>query len=551
MNPTGTFADPLESDQLSSGDSDTTPAPASSRRPSTPPLFDRIPDLALVFLALFAFAWAVARACIQAVTGDEGETYNVWVATPDVTHWYPASNNHVLNSLLIRMFTSVFPLSPLSLRLPSLLGAALYIAIAYWLTKFLTRNWAVRFPLFICLVYNPFVFDFFVAARGYGLATAFLLAAIALPAWCYFEWPNRPKTLIVASALSSLSIVLSLTANFSFAFIDFFVYLLLTAAALLRARQSTDAGRKLYTQVLAACVLPGFLILLFLPSWTLLHWRAGQLFDGGTSLKETLHTVVEASLFRLNPLVANPIIYSALDAIKRFLIPAAGELALLQLVLLLIAFKRGAFKRAGHRRDERTLGLFALTALCLGALVLALLAHQLGYALFRVLIPRHRTAVFIAPLVTLAIGAIASIRPPSLPGRLTRYALLTVLSVTAVYFLMCSRLTYFREWQYQEDVKRGYDVMSWYIHNRNVHDVEVTWWYYGALHFYQYVTGDQDTASLNNTGSADHPLDKQLYVLNNTFDGHFIGANKMKILYHGPRTDLVVAVLPNSPLAGQ
>jgi len=547
MNPTGTFADPLESDQLTSGGSHTTPAPtASSRRPSTPPLFDRIPDFALTFLAVFAFAWAVARACIQAVTGDEGETYNVWVATPNVTHWYPAANNHVLNSLLIRLFTSVFPLSPLSLRLPSLLGAALYIAVAYWMTRFLTRDWAVRFPLFICLVYNPFVFDFFVAARGYGLATSLLLAAIAVPAWCYFEWPNRPKTLIVASALSSVSIVLSLTANFSFAFIDLFVYLLLTAAALLRARQSAGAGRRLYAQVLAACILPGALALLFLPSWTLFHWPAGQLFDGGTSLKETLHTVVEASLFRLNPLVANPIVYSALDAIKRFLIPAAGELAALQLILLLVAFKRHR-----DRPDAHTRGLFALTALCLGALILALLAHKLAYALFHMLMPRHRTALFIAPLVTLAIGAIASLRPPSLLSRATRYALITVLSLTAVYFVMCSRLTYFREWQYQEDVKRGYDVMSWYIHNRGVQTVEVAWPYYGALRFYQHLSGQEDSASLNITGDATHPLDKQLYVLNNSLDSRFIAVNKMKILYHGPRTDLVVAVLPNSPVAHQ
>ena len=33
-------------------------------------------------------------------------------------------------------------------------------------------------------------------------------------------------------------------------------------------------------------------------------------------------------------------------------------------------------------------------------------------------------------------------------------ALLATLSLTALYFVMCLRLTHFREWQYQEDVKR-------------------------------------------------------------------------------------------------
>ena len=59
---------------------------------------------------------------------------------------------------------------------------------------------------------------------------------------------------------------------------------------------------------------------------------------------------------------------------------------------------------------------------------------------------------------------------------------------------MCLRLTYFKEWQYQEDVNRGYDVVAWYNHNRAVENVEVSWYYYGAFRFYRALSGRENFA---------------------------------------------------------
>lgn len=130
-------------------------------------------------MAVFAFGWAVAWARIQSISVDEAgsffSTLNMrsadWV-------WHPAASNHLLNTLVMELFTSVFGLSPLSLRAGALIGAAIYIVAGYWVCRMLSREWIIRLPLFACLVYNPYVSDFFVAARGYGLALAFLLTAI-------------------------------------------------------------------------------------------------------------------------------------------------------------------------------------------------------------------------------------------------------------------------------------------------------------------------------------------------------------------------------------
>ncbi len=140
--------------------------------------------------AIFALLWAVARACVQSITIDEADTYLVWVARRDPAHWQAASNNHVLNSLLMRLFTSVFPVSQLSVRAPALLGAALYILAAYFLCRKLTPELPTQWPLFVCLVYNPFVFDHLVAARGYALALGFLMCILR---WASARgWMRRP-----------------------------------------------------------------------------------------------------------------------------------------------------------------------------------------------------------------------------------------------------------------------------------------------------------------------------------------------------------------------
>lgn len=499
-------------------------------------LFVHMPDYVLTFLALFAFAWAVARACLQAVTGDEGDSYVLWVADPRFSHWSPAPSNHVLNSFLEWLFTSIFGLSELTVRIPALLGAALCIAVSLWFTKLLTRNWVIRFPLFICLVYNPFVFDYFVAARGYGLATAFLLCAIAAPVWCYLRAPNEPAALIVSSAISSLCFALSFSANFPFVFVGLAALALLLFWTLQRSRQRWPADRKLRWQILAASLLPGALVVVLLPSWTLLHWIPGFLFDGGTSLREMIRTVVAASLYQLNPRFANPLVFAGMDAIKRYLIPTLCAVAVVQLLLIL--------SDRVWKRDERARKQLTVGALCFGALLISLLVHQVAYWLFHLLMPRNRTAIFVAPLVTLAIGAVASVRPSSVASRWGRAALIAMLSLTALYFLLCLRLTHFREWQYQEDVKRGYYVVAWYNHNRAIDNIEVSWFYYGAFEFYRALSGRENFTSLTNSGSLTHPSDKQLYVLNEPFERNFINAQKLNIVYHAPNTGLVVAIRP-------
>jgi len=490
----------------------------------------------MISLAVFAFAWAVARASVQAVTGDEGQSYTLYAGRHFPLQWYPDSNNHILNSLLMRLFASVFGVSSLSVRTPALIGAAIYIVAAYWICKLITSKRAIQLPLFVCLVYNPFIFDFFVAARGYGMASAFLLSAIMLPAW-YWLRPAEPGTsrLLWVSALSSLFLALSFTASFPFAFVD---ALSLAALVVWSLRSATKSGLASpgipRARLLSACLLPGAIVIILIPSYALLHWPKGQIFDGGTSIRATVSSVIDASLFRLNPQILNPLLYRRVDAAKGFLVPALGVLVLLY--ALLIFFNR---RRLPDIRSKRLTALAAVLA-CIASLTLLL--HWAAFHAFGLLMPQHRTAIYFVPLGTLVAGILASISIETRVARATRLALVAMLFVMAGYYFMCLRLTYFREWQYQQDVKRVYDVVAWYNHNRGVRSAEVNWRYHGALIFYCNLSGHETLDPISSEIS--HPTDKQLYVLDSVSEENFINLLNLKVVYHGGSTDVVVAVRP-------
>jgi hypothetical protein len=456
-------------------------------------------SLILPVTAIFALLWAIARACVQSITIDEADTYLFWVARHNPSHWEAASNNHVLNSLLMRLSTSVFGVSHLSVRAPALLGAALYIFAAYLLARKLAPRLQVQWPVFVCLVYNPFIFDHLVAARGYALALGFLMCAFAIAAY------TRPDT--AACALCSICAALSFAANFSFAFVDAFALLAILIWACARTQASQTRVR-----LLGACVLPGLLVSLFLSVPAVAHWPRGELNYGAHSLREMFTTVARSSLYRLNPQIVNPLLYRVLDHVKRFLLPA---------LLLLAAWQWVRWRPA-------------VSGALLGILAATVGAHWLLLKLFGVPLPMDRTAIWIVPLCILAIGAAA-------PGR---RALTVMLYAASFYFVLCLRLNYFKEWDWDADVNRIYPVLAWYNHTYGERDVVSNWQYGAALNFYRLQSGGESFGEIESPIPI--PTGRSVYVLNYPFDEDFIKQQHLRVVYHAPNTDAVVAVRPEA-----
>ena len=382
-------------------------ASSEARRP-----FRRLPDYALIFLALFALAWAVARACFQAVTGDEGEAYVMWVADPSVlAHWYGSPNNHLLihnPGVGVHLDARIISSHPSN---PRVAGCGfLYSGFAVVdQTDDQPLDGSVTAVHLSGLQSVPVRFF----RRGERLWARHRIPSLRHSGSCLvlLQVSQCPKhvdrgvchLVTLYRPVPSPRTCLSLSSGWPRCSCSFLW-------ALHRAKQcQSPVRRTLQWQVLAASLLPGLLVILLLPSWTLLHWQPGLLFAGGRSLRNTIQTVVEASLYQLNPRLANPYVYAAFDAIKPFLLPTLCGLAVVQLALIRLGFR--------NERDQRSRKLLAVGVLCFGTLAISLLAHRLAYHFFHLLMPENRTAIFVAPLVTLTIGAIVSVRPHSRASR--------------------------------------------------------------------------------------------------------------------------------------
>src|SRR5260370_24302386 len=180
----------------------------------------------LVITACFALVWIFHRAFVQSLTLDEVITWIYWVAPDSPTHWEPHSNNHVVNGALMRLSIWLFGLSEMALRAPALLGGVLYIFSMYRLCMLLASGRMLQWALFVCFVYNPFVMDYLVAARGYGLALGFLSLAMYLLARMVVRSENADEHEILNHAAGiSVCAGFSFAANFTFAYANAFLVL--------------------------------------------------------------------------------------------------------------------------------------------------------------------------------------------------------------------------------------------------------------------------------------------------------------------------------------
>jgi hypothetical protein len=132
----------------------------------------------LIAVAASFFLYEVARALRVALTYDEATTYFTYVRGGLLSIFnFDSANNHFLNSFLSKVFSFVGGNSPFVLRLPNLLGYALFLAFSYLiLRKFGGRTFALAGLLALNL--NAYLLDFFSLSRGYGLSLALLMPAL-------------------------------------------------------------------------------------------------------------------------------------------------------------------------------------------------------------------------------------------------------------------------------------------------------------------------------------------------------------------------------------
>ncbi len=89
-------------------------------------------------------------------------------------------NNHILNTLLVKLSVSLFGNKQLILRLPTLLSFLVYGIGIFRINKQILKIDSIFFlPAALFFVSNPYLLDYFGLSRGYGLACALTTLSVS------------------------------------------------------------------------------------------------------------------------------------------------------------------------------------------------------------------------------------------------------------------------------------------------------------------------------------------------------------------------------------
>ena len=486
------------------------------------------------------FGWNVYRAAVLAITHDEALTYCCYVRPGPGTFLSPRcydANNHVLHSLLAWVNMHLFGLSEFALRLDSLLGGLLYLVMARRLCHLLCGTTALALLGLLLLALNPFVLDYLVAARGYGLGLGLSFAA-----WyhlCRYRLAGAGDGQAGADQAwlkwAGVEMGLAVTANLVYAVPNTAIALTFVALTLWEGRGELRARAKLLVRGL---VVPGLLTvgpLLFV----VCKARPGDFYFGADTLGALADSLLTPSFFPLPDRQWFGLGWQE----------PARVLAGLKIILLLLAVVAAAVLaatvyrgiRRGTLRTDRWASLFVLLA---GGAALTGVLLVLNHDVLGVKYPEGRTGVFLVPLGTLGLLQLAQGgRQRFGAARWATGAVTAALALVALHFLTQQHGDFLYEWHYDAGSRRVFEQLVRRSAGRpGPVPIGHLWLFGPSLNFYREM---QHVGRFRPFLRQEVPDGQEFYILQTRKDARVI-RDHLHILYEDPVSHAILAIPPRS-----
>lgn len=431
-------------------------------------------------ILIFLFLTNVYRAATQSIAHDEAYTYQLYLATPSSFMFeYFNPNNHFFATLLMKISTSLFGASEFTMRLPTLAAGALYFFVVYKLCLMLFGEGLLFLVSVALLSTNPFVLDFHVAARGYGMGLSFLFTAIyCLLLYC-FERRSDWKLLVLGA--TALSLAVASNPTFFFPSLTLAALFVLTLPPLAtpqkkeKRRRQTEvvgfAGRirelRPFIVTIAAFGLAYFL------SSPANRARTRSFYRPVSTLSGSLESIVSVTVAH------NP----GLGGLNSVVVSTPGYVTFLALILFPAIVVGGLL--AGWR--------LKLASVCIttmmwasGTVAGSILLHVIGKPLLRLPYPADRTGVYLPPLVMLTLVCLSeAVKRLPVPAPRASKPLLILAAWFAAQYAIQFNWERFQVWPYDADSKRIVERLGSLRGGRDRLSVGLSWQLEPSFNFYR------------------------------------------------------------------
>ncbi len=425
--------------------------------------------LSLLFVILSGAAllfYTNYRAATLSITHDEGVIYRLISenSARQIFH-YVIPMDHMINSLLMKFSCQLLPDSEYTVRLPNLLGHLLYVIFSILLLLKL-KNPHLLAAGFILLNFNPYLLDFFSAARGYGLSVSFMMVSI------YFGFSFIQSRKILPLILSFIFAILSVLSvytllNYFFALCGVVVIMMLVWWANERFNLSRSflsiSGIYLFIIAISAVLIYLQLRepLLRMQSENFIYQDVqANIYSG------TIRPIIYRSIYNSDPVTTvNLVSYGVI---------AVYFMALVTMVVMCI------------RRNFSFTKRLIFFSFVISSIVALSISMQ--YELFNVRFLQNRTATFTIPLMVLTI--IGLIEEFSILKMMRIPALIMAYALAALFFLNTAKnvnIKWYLDWQYDSSTREMMHDLKADASSMPAKEIKlgICWQYEPSVNFYR------------------------------------------------------------------
>jgi hypothetical protein len=428
------------------------------------PMKRRLQDIILYILAGSFLGYVVLRAVKIGFTHDESFTWHYYIKGSFLNIFHnnpPNANNHMLLSLLAKIFSGIFGYNQFVLRLPAVLAYVLYLWVAIRFCKRF-KNQLLVVSGFVLLNANPYLLDFFALSRGYALAHAFMFLGIYLT--LRFVETGRTKYVWYAMTAASLAVLSISTMIYFFAATVAIINIyFLSGLRILRDKPGFTAWLRMNIPVFTVTAITTGLI--FEHARKLIVYK--QLYFGGSSgfYDNTIISLMLGSFYN-----------------KQYF---SGQLSIVAWVLIAVAVFGWLYVLRSYLKYKKQ-DWNLLTVL--GFLFLIILFSAIHHHLLDGAYLVSRTSLFFYPLIMCVLIILLNSLGTWLKGWITNSLGVLFGGMVIFHLLMTMNLSYTSEWKYDACTRQMLDDVGADLRpakNQEAIKIGINWTFEPSINYYR------------------------------------------------------------------